>query len=147
MGTSLASVKEQRPVWNKRIERKQAQYDKAWDMAHSYAIRITNFVTFNSVPTDFDLYWKKPDFRSENDNAELLEQFSKGLGLLKSNKNMSDKEIYNTLNQFDFIKLEDTFEKHKKEVAKSENTDDNNSTEDVDGGNNDDNDDGENADE
>lgn len=130
MGTSLASVKEQRPVWVKKIERKQKQYSKGtggegWEKLLANAIRISNEITFSAISEDFSLTWPPPDFKDELDNAQVVERMSNAIEKLKKDGALGDEEIYETLKQYNFLQLKDTVANHKKDVENSVKTNDN----------------------
>lgn len=124
LGTSLASVKEQRPVWIKKIEAKQYERTQPWLDVYDIIIEIHNFVKLKNVKNDIAIEWNVPDFVSNKEKAEILEAFSKAVEKLKKAGAVTDEEIYDTMVKFGIVDMFKTFKQHK-EVIEDEKVDQN----------------------
>lgn len=117
IGTSLASVKEYRPVWIKKIEAKQYERTAPWKEVYDIIIMLHNFVNIKSVKsTDLELVWPKPDFTSVKEQSEIVKAFSEALEKLVLINAITDEEIFDTLNKLDIFKLMKEYKKHKEVV-------------------------------
>lgn len=116
IGTSLASVKEQRPVWIKKIEAKQEERTPQWLDLFDIIIDIYNFVNFKNLKNDIELNWPKPNFVSAIDQATIMDSLAKAFDKMVTKRLISQEEVYNTLSKLDLFELIDTYEKHKEAV-------------------------------
>jgi hypothetical protein len=116
LGTSLASVKEQRPVWIRKIKTKQRGYGASWEELLEMVILINNFTNFKQLPVDFKLHWPEPDFKDEKEGAEILETMTDIITILKDNAIISDQEAYKTLRKYEDLYLNPNYDDHEKEV-------------------------------
>ena len=120
MGTSLSSVREQRPVYIKKIERKQIQYEASWRLVVKIALDILSFATFNKYETEsFVFVWPTPDFASEQEKASTLNTLSTSLIKAKQANILSDKEIYESLKVLDILQVEQDYATHVKEIEET----------------------------
>jgi hypothetical protein len=117
IGTSLASVKEYRPVWIKKIEAKQQERTQPWLDVYDIIIMIYNFVNLKNLKADITMQWPKPNFASVKEQSEIVEAFAKAFE--KMGKYVTNEEIYNTLVELDVFEMAETFIKHQ-EVKDSE---------------------------
>ncbi len=124
IGTSLASVKEYRPVWIKKIESKQYERTAPWLKVYGLILALHNFVNFKTLKDDIVIVWPKPNFASVAEQAEIVKAFSGAVEKLKLSAVVTDEEVYNTLKELDIFELEPTYAEHKKvidiEVAERE---------------------------
>lgn len=117
MGTSLASVREQRPGYIKKIEKKQLQYDESWRKLIVAALIIKGFATFETYKNnDFNLSWPTPDFASEKEKAETLNYMSTSLIKMKNGHLIGDEAIHKTVKKFEILDIEQDYEKHAKDI-------------------------------
>jgi len=116
LGTSLASVKEQRPVWIRKIKTKQRGYGESWKLVFEMVILVNNYVTFRQLPVDFTLHWPEPDFKDEKEGVEILKTVADTIQVLKINNLISDREAYDTMKKYEDLLLVSNYEDHKKEV-------------------------------
>ena len=120
IGTSLASVKEYRPVWIKKIEAKQYERTAPWKEVYDIIIMISNFVNLRSAKSaDLELVWPKPDFTSVAEKAETVKGFADALDKLVLIGALTDEEVFDTLNKLDIFELMEEYKKHA-EVIKNE---------------------------
>jgi len=119
LGTSLASVKEYRPIWIKKIAGKQAERGKSWIELYKLIILIYNYVHFSTIKSDdITVLWDKPNFVSSKEQSEIINAFAKALTLLKEGNAVTDKEVYDTMKELNIMQLADTFEEHQKEIER-----------------------------
>lgn len=117
MGTSLASVREQRPAYIKKIERKQFQYEESWRQVITVALDILGTTTFHKYDSNnFNFVWPTPDFASAQEKASTLNTLSTSLIKAKEAHIIGDKEIFNTLKNLDILKIEQDIEEHEKDI-------------------------------
>lgn len=117
IGTSLASVKEYRPVWIKKIEAKQYERTAPWKEVYDIIIMLHNFVNIKSVKSnDIELVWPKPNFASVKEQSEIIDAFSKALEKLVLIDALTDEEIFDTLNELDIFKFMAEYKKHKEVI-------------------------------
>lgn len=120
MGASLSSVKEQRPAYIKKIEKKQQQYEASWRKLIIMALMIKGFVEFKEYDTeDFTLVWPTPDFATEKEKADTLNTLSTSLIKMRQANIMGDKEIYATIKKFDILEVEQDDTKHKQDIEET----------------------------
>lgn len=119
LGTSLASVKEQRPIWIKKIESKQDQYNTPWEKALNMARIIYEYATLKQLPGDIILRWQKPEFTDEKEKAETFKIIVEALQKLKLDNAISNEEYHATLRKFDILELEPEYDKHAQAVDDS----------------------------
>lgn len=119
IGTSLASVKEYRPVWIKKIQAKQADRTEPWLELYKHIIMIHNYVKLTNVKSDdLSIVWEKPNFVSTKEQSEIINAFSKALVSMKDKMLLTDEEIYNTLKELGVVQIAETFEEHQKEIER-----------------------------
>ena len=123
MGTSLASVKEQRPVWIKKIEMKQEMYSEVWRHILDYTLLLLGTVNFRRVSLDYQMVWPKPDFKSDQEKAEILDTLADVITKLKEANQISDREAFDTLKQYPELRLTDNYEEHFSQVEESVDND------------------------
>jgi hypothetical protein len=117
IGTSLASVKEYRPVWIKKIEAKQYERTAPWKEVYDIIIMISNFVNLRSAPSNkIEMIWPKPNFASVKEQAEIIKGFSDALEKLVKIGALTDEEIFDTLNELDIFEFMLEYKEHKKVI-------------------------------
>lgn len=116
IGTSLASVKEYRPIWIKKIEAKQFERTQPWLDLYDIILKTYNFVHLTSIKNDISIVWEKPNFASNKEQAEIIGTFSKAIETLKNNAVITAEEIYNTIKELGIIKLFKTYKEHEKVI-------------------------------
>lgn len=116
MGTSLASVREQRPAYIKKIQRKQAQYEDAWRKLIIMTLRMVGITNFEEIDENFYFTWPIPDFSSEKEKAETVNVLTNALIKAKEAHLIGDKEIHETMKNLDNVKIEQDYKKHAKDV-------------------------------
>ncbi len=116
IGTSLASVKEYRPIWIKKIEAKQYERTEPWMQVYNIIVSIYNFVHLSNLKPKIKITWPKPNFASVKEQAEIIAAFANAIDKLQKSKNMSREEAYNTLVNLDVVQLAETFKKHKEVI-------------------------------
>jgi len=84
LGTSLASVKEQRPVWIRKIKEKQSMYSKQWQIALEMARAIYTFATLQRITGVIEQIWPEPDFKDEKEGIEIVKIASENVIKLKN---------------------------------------------------------------
>jgi len=120
MGTSLASVREQRPAYIKKIERKQFQYEESWRQVITVALDILGTTSFYKYASnDFNFVWPTPDFASELEKASTLNTLSTSLIKAKEAHIIGDKEIFNTLKNLDIIKINQDEAEHNADIEET----------------------------
>lgn len=119
MGTSLASVREQRPVYIKKIEKKQRQYEVYWRELFNMVFSIVGFATFTEYKTELEFIWPIPDFSSDKEKADTFNVMANALSKLKASYLMSDKEIHKTMKKFEIVDIEQDYDKHYEEIEKT----------------------------
>lgn len=120
MGTSLASVREQRPAYIKKIERKQLQYEESWRQVITVALDILGTATFHKYDSNnFNFVWPTPDFASAQEKAATLNVLSTSLIKAKEAHIIGDKEIFNTLKNLDILKIEQDEAKHNSDIEET----------------------------
>lgn len=116
LGTSLASVKEYRPVWIKKIQAKQTERTEPWLHLYDLIIKLHNFVMFDSLPNDITMTWPRPNFASIQEQSEIVKGFATAIQTLKDEGVLSKEEIYDTLKELDIFDLIETYKKHQKAI-------------------------------
>lgn len=117
IGTSLASVKEYRPVWIKKIQAKQAERTQPWLDLYAMIIAIHNYVKLANVKSDdIELVWEKPNFVSTKEQSEIVNAYATALDKLISKYQLSDEEAYETLKELGVVQIADSFEEHQKQL-------------------------------
>lgn len=119
MGTSLASVREQRPVYIKKIEKKQLQYERYWRELFSVIFGIVGFATFDTFPGELEFIWPIPDFSSDKEKADTFNVMTNALIKMKSSYLMSDEEIHETIKKFEIVNVKQNYDKHYEEIEKT----------------------------
>ena len=127
MGTSLASVKEFRPVWIKKIDSKQYERTQSWLEVYTLVIDIYNFIHFRNIKMDIEMTWPRPNFASVKEQSEIIKSFSGAIDILLNNGSLTEKEVYDTLKKIDIVKLDPDYKRHKElvdeQMAKKSNGD------------------------
>jgi len=118
LGTSLASVKEYRPVWIKKIEAKQYERTEPWLQVYDIILRIHNFVTLRSLKNDITITWPTPNFASVMEQSEIIKGFATAIEKLLASSVVSKEEVYNSMKEMDVLELFETYQSHKVEVDK-----------------------------
>ena len=116
LGTSLASVKEYRPVWIKKIESKQYERTAPWIQVYELILSLHNFVNFKTLKNDIVITWPRPNFASIAEQSAIVKAFSKSLTELKALGAITNEEVYDTLKKLDIFKLEPSYAEHKKVI-------------------------------
>lgn len=117
IGTSLASVKEYRPVWIKKIEAKQYERTAPWKEVYDIIIMISNFVNLKSAKADdIKLIWPKPNFASVKEQSEIVESFAKAIEMLQLAGALTDEEVFDTLNELDIFEFMEEYKAHKEVI-------------------------------
>lgn len=118
IGTSLASVKEYRPVWIKKIEAKQYERTAPWKEVYDIIVMLHNFVNLKSVKSDdIKLIWPKPNFASVKEQSEIIEAFAKAIEiLLVKTGALTDEEVFDTLNELDIFEFMKEYKEHKEAI-------------------------------
>jgi len=116
LGTSLASVKEYRPIWIKKIEAKQYERTAPWIKVYELILALHNFVNFKSLKNDIVIVWPTPNFASVKEQSEIVNAFAKALEKLITSNVLTEEEVYRTIKELDIFELEETYEKHKKVI-------------------------------
>jgi len=119
IGTSLASVKEYRPVWIKKIEAKQYERTAPWMEIYDIILMIHNFVNIKSLKNDIIMTWPTPNFASVKEQSEIIDAFSKAIEKLILIGSLTSEEIYDTLMKLGIFELAETYKAHE-EVIKEE---------------------------
>ena len=118
IGTSLASVKEYRPVWIKKIEAKQYERTAPWIQVYEIILALHNFVNFRTLKNDIVTAWPTPNFASVSEQSEIVKGFAGAIEKLKASAVVTDEEIYDTMAKLDIFELEPTYVEHKKVIDK-----------------------------
>jgi len=119
LGTSLASVKEYRPIWIKKIEAKQAERGEGWKQVYELVIMIHNFVHLsNVISDDIDIVWPKPNFVSVKERAEILTGVATAIEKLSAAMAITEEEAFDTIKEMDIVELAETYAEHKKEIER-----------------------------
>ncbi len=116
LGTSLASVKEYRPVWIKKIEAKQYERTQPWLDVYSIILMIHDFVNLKSSKDDISMVWPRPNFASVLEQSEIIFAFSKSVEKLLKSGTVTNEEVYDTLAKLDIFELARSFEEHQKVI-------------------------------
>lgn len=116
IGTSLASVKEFRPIWVKKIEAKQYERTSGWLEVYSFILDIYNFVNFKAIKNDLKLSWPKPDFTSVKEKAEITKGFANAIASLRQDSALTDEEIFNTLSSLEIFAMMETYKAHQEVI-------------------------------
>ena len=119
LGTSLASVQEQRPVWIKKIQHLQEKFSLKWEEVFKVALQIQSFVDMRSYTGDIQLVWPVPDFATYKEKADTLNVVTNAFVKMKNARLMSDKEIHASMLELDNIFLYHNYNEHRREVAKT----------------------------
>lgn len=120
IGTSLASVKEYRPVWIKKIEAKQYERTAPWKEVYDIIVMLHNFVNLKSAKADdIKMVWPKPNFASVKEQSEIIDAFAKALEKLVTIGAVTDEEVFDTLNELDIFEFMKEYKQHK-EVIENE---------------------------
>lgn len=118
IGTSLASVKEYRPVWIKKIEAKQYERTQPWLSVYDIIVSIHNFINLKSVKNDITITWPKPNFASVKEQSEIVKAFSTAMDQLNKAGMLTSEEIYNTLKKLGIVELAETYKAHQEVIDK-----------------------------
>jgi hypothetical protein len=116
IGTSLASVKEYRPVWIKKIEAKQYERTEPWLKVYKLILALHNFVNLKSLKSDIVIVWPTPNFASVKEQSEIVKGFSSAVDSLKAAGVVTEEEVYNTMKELDIFELSPTYIQHKKVI-------------------------------
>lgn len=124
IGTSLASVKEYRPVWIKKIEAKQYERTEPWLEVYGIILALHNFVNLKTLKHDIIMVWPTPNFASVKEQSEIIKGFAIAIDKLIVQGVVTSEEVYDTLKELDIFELAETYKLHKevidKEVAERE---------------------------
>jgi len=121
LGTSLASVKEYRPIWIKKIAAKQAERGESWVELYKLIIMIHNFVNLASVKADdLEIVWEKPNFVSTKEQSEIISSVANAMSKLKNDGVLTDEEVYDTLKELNIVQLAETFKEHEIEIKRTQ---------------------------
>jgi len=124
LGTSLASVKEYRPVWIKKIEAKQEERELSWKKLFDVITAVHNYVSLDNLSAeDITFEWPKPNFVSIKEQSEILRALSAAIVALRKDGQLNNEEIFETLKSLGFIELDETYEKHRKKIEEMLNDD------------------------
>lgn len=116
LGTSLASVESQLPVYVKKIERKQRQFQPAWEKVVELDLKFKGFVNIESLSNEIEVEWKEVDFESKKDKATRLKTMvSAHVEALKSNQ-LSFEEVH-AENKPLFKNIVKEYKEHAAQVA------------------------------
>ena len=118
IGTSLASVKEYRPVWIKKIEAKQYERTAPWVAVYEIILMINNFVNLRNLKNDIIMAWPTPNFASVKEQSEIIMSFSKAIEKLLASGSLTAEEIYDTLQKLDIFELFETYKAHQEVIDK-----------------------------
>lgn len=130
INTSLAGASTQKHVWSQKIKRKQKQNNNPWLEFYSKSLAVlaqSRGQNFDIANANLSIDWVVPDFLDAKDWAEINEKNSRAYSTYKSDKLMSDEEIYNNMQAQGNIILFENYKEHEKSVAEStlkENADD-----------------------
>lgn len=116
IGTSLASVKEYRPVWIKKIEAKQYERTAPWLQIYGLILALHNFVNFKTLKDDLIMVWPTPNFASVKEQSEIIQAFSTAIEKFQTINALTDEEIYDTMKELDIFELASTYAEHKKVI-------------------------------
>lgn len=116
IGTSLASVKEYRPIWIKNIEAKQRERGCQWKDVYQTCLDIYNFIHFRTIKLDIELTWPKPNFVSALEQATVVKSFSEAIDKMRLNGTLTDEEAYNTVVSLDIFDMTSSWEEHKEAI-------------------------------
>ena len=112
-GTSLASVKEYRPVWIKKIEAKQYEREQSWLKVYEIILVIHNFVHFKNLKSDIEMQWPRPNFASIKEQSDIIKSFATAIQVLRTQGAVTKEEVYNTLKKLDIFELISSFKEHE----------------------------------
>lgn len=116
MGTSLSSVREQRPAYIKKIQKKQKQYEQSWRKVMNIALGILGVSFFRQYEESYTFSWPTPDFASEQEKAMTLNTLMTSMIKAKQSYILGDGEIYDTLKKLDIIDVKQKESEHDKDV-------------------------------
>jgi hypothetical protein len=121
LGTSLASVTTQIPVWIKKIRRKQRQFEERILEIYKYCLRLLGALRFTNYDMeDIKIEWETPDFSNDKEKAETFKIVAETLIKLLEKKVISLKEIDNELRIY-IKSLIKKYEEHKREIEDTNN--------------------------
>ncbi len=118
IGTSLASVKEYRPVWIKKIEAKQYERTAPWLQVYDIILMINNFVNLKGLKNDIIMAWPTPNFASVKEQAEIVKAFAVAIKELIASGTVTSEEVYDTLTKLDIFELTETYKAHQEVIDK-----------------------------
>lgn len=72
LGTSLASVNSQLPVYTKKVGRKQTQFEEYWKEVIRISLKFMGFVNINSYDGLIKIDWPEVDFETAKEKVERL---------------------------------------------------------------------------
>lgn len=116
IGTSLASVKEFRPVWIKKIEAKQEEREEPWLEVYDIIIKLHNFVKLTNVKNDITVEWPRPNFASIKEQSEIVQAFATAIDKLKARNLITNEEVYKTLVKLDIFEMFKSYKEHEEVV-------------------------------
>ncbi len=116
IGTSLASVKEYRPVWIKKIEAKQYEREQSWLKVYEMILIIHNFVHFRSLKSDIEMQWPRPNFASIKEQSEIVKSFAIAIEKLLAKGVVTKEEVYHTLKKLDIFELFTSYKEHEEVI-------------------------------
>ncbi|NIU83388.1 MAG: hypothetical protein GWN64_07895 [Candidatus Thorarchaeota archaeon] len=118
LGTSLASVESQLPVYVKKVERKQEQFQVAWEKILGLSLRFLGFANIEDIEDDIKTVWPVVDFESAREKALTLQrQVSAYSNSLKANM-LSFEEVHAEAKEI-FPNIEKEFEEHIEQVKET----------------------------
>lgn len=116
MGTSLSSVREQRPAYIKKIQGKQRQYEASWRKVIRASLAILGISYFRAYEDSYTFSWPTPDFASEQEKSATLNTLMTSMIKAKEAHILGDTEIYDTLKKLDILDVKQKEEDHNKDV-------------------------------
>lgn len=119
LGTSLASVESQLPVYIKKVERKQKQFQKAWKDLLSITLQLMGVATIDNFDkADIRVEWPVVDFESAREKALTLQrQVSAYSNAVKGNL-LSFEEVHEEVKSI-FPGQEEDFEEHLDQISRT----------------------------
>jgi hypothetical protein len=119
LGTSLASVKEQLPVWTQKIKRQQRQYEKSWVELFMKALIIESFATFQTFnASDLTIKWDTPDFKNDADAAEIADKLASAIQKFKLSNSLTNQEAHRLLFDAGIVK-EANYDKYNNDLEQT----------------------------
>ncbi|MCK5607660.1 hypothetical protein KAR91_37595 [Candidatus Pacearchaeota archaeon] len=115
LGTSLASVESQLPVYVEKIKRKRTQYQEAWEEVINISLQLYSYVTFKNYSTDYTTTWTVVDFESAKAKAEILKNKMVAYKTAIDSHIMSFEEVHGEMKEV-IPSILPNYEKHKTSV-------------------------------